>query len=98
TDPAIRNAVAGQLTRLGKEVVVLERDVNGFIGNRMQFALWREAFSMLAEGVADAATIDRIARGTFGRRLAAMGPLENADYIGLDLTASIMDYLFPTLD
>jgi 3-hydroxybutyryl-CoA dehydrogenase len=97
TDPEVRATAAEHLTALGKEVIVVEKDVNGFIGNRMQFALWREAMSMLENGVADARTIDTVARETFGRRLAAMGPLENADYIGLDLTRSIMGWILPTL-
>lgn len=97
TDPAVRTQIAEHLTGLGKDVVIVEQDVPGFIGNRMQFALWREALSMLQEGVADAATIDHVARSTFGRRLAVMGPIEQADYIGLDLTRSIMTYLLPSL-
>jgi 3-hydroxybutyryl-CoA dehydrogenase len=97
TDPAVRATAVEHLTALGKQVIVVEKDVNGFIGNRMQFALWREAMSMLENGVADARTIDTVARETFGRRLAAMGPLENADYIGLDLTRSILGWILPTL-
>jgi 3-hydroxybutyryl-CoA dehydrogenase len=98
TDPAVRARIADHLTAIGKDVVIVDRDVSGFIGNRMQFALMREALSMLEEGVADAATIDHVARQTFGRRLAAMGPIEQADYIGLDLTRSIMSYLLPSLN
>lgn len=98
TDPEVRSRIASILTAIGKDVVVVERDVSGFIGNRMQFAMMREALSMLESGVADAATIDHVARETFGRRLAAMGPIEQADYIGLDLTRSILDYLMPSLN
>ena len=98
TDPDVRAWIAAELTAIGKDVVIVERDVSGFIGNRMQFALWREALSLLEDGVADAATIDHVVRQTFGRRLAAMGPIEQADYIGLDLTRSIMTYLLPSLN
>lgn len=97
TDPALLPVVVAHLRELGKDVVVVDRDISGFIGNRMQVALWREALVMLEEGVADAATIDHVVRETFGRRLAAMGPLEQVDYIGLELTRSILGYVLPTL-
>lgn len=98
TAPEVRSRIASILTAIGKDVVVVEQDVSGFIGNRIQFAMMREALSMLESGVADAATIDHVARETFGKRLAAMGPIEQADYIGLDLTRSILDYLMPSLN
>ena len=74
------------------------RDVPGFIGNRLQHALWREAIALVAEGVCDAATVDLVARNTIGLRLAALGPLENADYVGLDLTLAIHDAVLPGLN
>jgi 3-hydroxybutyryl-CoA dehydrogenase len=86
-------SVTEWLRAVGKMPVLVHHDVPGFIGNRMQFALWREAMSIVEQGICDAATVDLVARNTFGARLTAMGPLENADYIGLDLTKSIMDYL-----
>jgi 3-hydroxybutyryl-CoA dehydrogenase len=82
---------------LGKIPVILRRDVPGFIGNRMQHALWREAVALVADGVCDAATVDLVARNTIGLRLARMGPLENADYVGLDLTIAIHDAVLPSL-
>lgn len=85
------------LTRLGKTTVRLARDVPGFIGNRLQFALVREALHLVDEGVCDAATIDAVVRSGFGLRMAAVGPMENADYIGLDLTRSILACLAPHL-
>ena len=74
------------------------RDVPGFIGNRLQHALWREAMALVAEGVCDAATVDLLVRNTIGLRLATLGPLENADYIGLDLTLAIHDAVIPSLN
>ncbi len=96
------------ITALGKTTVRLHRDVPGFIGNRLQFALVREALHLLDEGVCEPETIDTVVRASLGLRWAAVGPMENADYIGLDLTRAILANLahdlstrtssFPTLD
>lgn len=82
---------------LGKLPVRVHRDTPGFVGNRLQHALWREAIALIEEGVADAATVDLVVRNTIGLRLAQMGPLENADYVGLDLTRAIHEAVFPAL-
>jgi 3-hydroxybutyryl-CoA dehydrogenase len=97
SDPAVAAWTVRLLSALGKVPVLLQKDTPGFIGNRLQHALWREAFALVAEGIADAETVDLVARNTLGLKLAAMGPLENADYIGLDLTRAIHDYVFPAL-
>jgi 3-hydroxybutyryl-CoA dehydrogenase len=90
--------VMALMRRLGKEPVRVHQDVPGFVGNRLQHALWREAIALVANGVADAKTVDLVARKTIGLRLAQMGPLENADYIGLELTRAINEAVFPALD
>jgi 3-hydroxybutyryl-CoA dehydrogenase len=77
------------LKQLGKVPVHVKKDVPGFVGNRMQGALWREAISLVENGVCDAETVDLVVKNSFGRRLAVLGPLENADLIGLDLTLDI---------
>jgi 3-hydroxybutyryl-CoA dehydrogenase len=64
---------------------------------RLRLALWREALSMVVDRVCDAATLDLVALNTIGLRLAVMGPIENADYIGLDLTLSIHEIVLPSL-
>jgi 3-hydroxybutyryl-CoA dehydrogenase len=86
------------LDRAGKTPVHVRRDVPGFIGNRLQHALWRQAFALVDAGVCDAAAVDTVIRSSFGPRLALMGPMENADLVGLDLTKQIHDYVLPTLD
>jgi len=86
------------LAALGKTPVRIERDVAGFVGNRLQHALWREAISLIAEGVCDAETVDLVCRNTIGLRLAEMGPIENADYVGLDLTLAIHRAVIPALN
>jgi 3-hydroxybutyryl-CoA dehydrogenase len=86
------------LTRAGKTPVHVKRDVPGFIGNRLQHALWRQAFELVERGVCDAEAVDTVVKAAFGPRLAVLGPMENADLVGLDLTLQIHDYVLPTLD
>ncbi|HTQ18790.1 3-hydroxyacyl-CoA dehydrogenase family protein [Mycobacterium sp.] len=90
--------VIALLTQAGKLPVRAGRDVPGFIGNRLQHALWRDAIALVAEGVCDAETVDLVVRNTIGLRLATLGPLENADYIGLGLTLAIHDAVLPSLN
>jgi 3-hydroxybutyryl-CoA dehydrogenase len=86
------------LTAAGKHPVRVEKDVPGFVANRLQHALWREALSIVDRGIADAATVDECVRYGFGLRLPTLGPLENADMVGLDLTLSIHDYILRHLE
>ena len=72
-----------------KTPVRVEKDVPGFIGNRLQHALWREAISLVEHGVCDAAAVDAVINSSFGRRLAVLGPLANADLVGTDLILAI---------
>ncbi len=73
----------------GKKPAHVKKDVPGFIGNRLQHALWREAVSLVENGVCDAETVDAVVKSSFGLRLPVLGPLENADLIGTDLTLAI---------
>lgn len=86
------------LTVLGKTPVHVKRDVPGFVGNRLQHALWREAFSLIDDGVCDPATVDTVVKAGFGLRLPVLGPVETADLVGLDLALDIHEYLLPRLD
>jgi 3-hydroxybutyryl-CoA dehydrogenase len=98
TSPETADRIVALLTDAGKLPVRVGRDVAGFIGNRLQHALWREAMALVAEGVCNAETVDLVVRNTIGLRLATLGPLENADYIGLDLTLAIHDAVIPSLN
>ena len=86
------------LRRVGKKPVLCKKDVPGFIANRMQHALWREAISIVEHGIADAATVDEAVRYSFGLRLPQLGPMENADMVGTDLTYNIHDYILRDLE
>lgn len=98
TRPETVDRMMALLTSVGKSPVHVKKDVPGFVGNRMQHALWREAIALVDAGVVDAEAVDEIVKQSFGLRLAALGPLENADLVGLDLTLAIHDYLLPHLD
>ncbi|MEA2305436.1 MAG: 3-hydroxybutyryl-CoA dehydrogenase [Solirubrobacteraceae bacterium] len=98
TEPDVVARTIALLTSVGKEAVHVRRDVPGFVGNRLQHALWREAFALVADGVCDADTVDRVVKASFGRRLAVMGPIETADYVGLDLTLDIHEQIISDLD
>ena len=86
------------LSSVGKQPVRVKKDVPGFVGNRLQHALWREAIAIVAEGIADAETVDTVVKASFGRRLAVLGPLENADLVGTDLTLDIHNVVLGHLD
>ena len=86
------------LRSIGKAPAHVQKDVAGFVANRLQHALWREAIAMVAADICDAATLDDCVKNSFGLRLAVLGPLENADLVGLDLTLDIHRTIIPELD
>ncbi len=93
TQDWVMDAVCQLITTIGKTPVRVNRDVPGFIGNRLLHALWREAISLVERDVATPEDIDLVAKMTFGLRLPVMGPLENMDLVGLDLVERIHQYL-----
>jgi 3-hydroxybutyryl-CoA dehydrogenase len=82
----------------GKQPAHVKKDVPGFIGNRLQHALWREAISLVENGICDAETVDNVIKASFGRRIAVLGPLANADQVGTDLTLAIHKIVLPAID
>ena len=60
--------------------------------------LWREAIALVAEGVCDAETVDTVVKASFGRRLPVLGPLENADLVGIELTQAIHQTVLPAIN
>ncbi len=98
TTPETMDRTVAILRAAGKHPVRVEKDVPGFVANRLQHALWREAISIVERGIADAATVDECIRYGFGLRLPVLAPMENADMVGLDLTLSIHDYILPHLE
>ena len=83
---------------IGKKPVRVKKDVPGFLANRLQHALWREAISIVENGIADPAEVDEAVKNSFGLRLPILGPLENADLVGLDLTYAIHNYVLKHIE
>ena len=98
TDTAIVEETIQLLTAVGKTAVHAKKDIPGFIGNRMQHALKREAIALVENGVCDAETVDLVVKEGFGMRFGVMGPLENSDLVGLNLTLAIHETLLTHLD
>lgn len=82
----------------GKIPVHVRRDIPGFVGNRLQHAMKREAIALVAAGVCDAETIDTVVKEGFGARAAVLGPMEQSDLVGLNLTLDIAEVLYRDLD
>ncbi|HET6488989.1 MAG TPA: 3-hydroxyacyl-CoA dehydrogenase family protein [Syntrophales bacterium] len=98
TDETIFETVYTLMEKVGKVPVRVLKDVPGFIGNRLQHAMWREAISLCDKGVASAEDIDKVVKYGFGARMPFIGPMETADLAGLVLTRDIHRYLFPYLE
>ena len=98
TSEAAANVTMELLASVGKTPVRVEKDVAGFIGNRLQHAMWREAINLVEKGVCTAADVDTVVNTSFGRRLSVLGPLANADLVGTDLTLDIHDNVLADLD
>jgi 3-hydroxybutyryl-CoA dehydrogenase len=92
------NYMMALLQDVGKTPAYIEKDVPGFVGNRLQHALWREAIALVNDGVCSAETLDSVVKNSFGMRLPVLGPLENADLVGLDLTLDIHNVILRSLN
>jgi 3-hydroxybutyryl-CoA dehydrogenase len=98
TSDAVVRATMDLLRDAGKTPVHVRRDVPGFVGNRLQHAMKREAIALVAAGVCDAETIDTVVKEGFGARTAVLGPMEQSDLVGLSLTLDIAEVLYEHLD
>lgn len=97
TDDEIVAYITSLLQKCGKVPVVLQKDIPGFIANRLQSAVLREACFLLEQGVAGAEDIDRVVKEGIGIRWALNGPFEIADYGGIDIWEKVLDNLLPHL-
>jgi 3-hydroxybutyryl-CoA dehydrogenase len=98
TSDAVVRATMELLRDAGKIPVHVRRDIPGFVGNRLQHAMKREAIALVAAGVCDAETIDTVVKEGFGARTAVLGPMEQSDLVGLNLTLDIAEVLIADLD
>ena len=97
TNPALAEFMVMQLRELGKTPIWVRKDVPGFVGNRIQHAMLREALYLLEEGVATAEEIDVAVRFGFGFRLLACGPILQKEMSGWDTHRRAGTALFPHL-
>lgn len=97
TDDSTVERAMQVLVSMNKKPVLLHAEIPGFIGNRLQYALFREAQSLLDAGVASKEDIDAAVTYSIGRRLPVTGPLMTADMGGLDVFSAISNYLFEDL-
>lgn len=97
TTHGVAESIADFLTDCGKVPVILKKDINGFIANRLQAAVLREACFLVENGVADAGQIDTVMKESLGMRWAVSGPFQVADYGGLDIWEKVLTNLLPLL-
>jgi 3-hydroxybutyryl-CoA dehydrogenase len=97
TDVAKAEAVGAIMAALGKRPVQVKKDVIGFLGNRIQGALMREALWLIEQGVASPEDIDATVRLSFGFRYAAAGPIVQKEHSGWDTTCAVAKIIWPDL-
>ena len=98
TADGVAETVMEVLASVGKKPCLCKKDVPGFIANRLQHALWREAISIVEHGIADAETVDIAIKNSFGLRLPQLSALENSDMVGTQLTWNIHSYVLKDLE
>ena len=97
SDPALAEQLAAFMRSTGKVPVIVRKDLPGFLANRLQHALAREALALVEAGVASPADVDAAVRFGFGFRYLAAGPLLQRDHAGLDVHAAAAATMYPTL-
>jgi 3-hydroxybutyryl-CoA dehydrogenase len=85
------------MLQVGKKPILVQKEIPGFIVNRIQGAIFREISYLLDEGIATPEDIDMAAKAMYGFRLSCIGPMEADDMIGLDTSARVSANLFKTL-
>ena len=97
TDPAVARGVYDLMAALGSEPVWVKRDIPGFLANRLQHALMREAWSLIDRGVASPEDVDKVVRYGFGFRYVAAGPVLQKEISGLDVNCAASATVYPDL-
>jgi 3-hydroxybutyryl-CoA dehydrogenase len=97
TDVKLAEHVGAIMASLGKRPVQVKKDVIGFLGNRIQGALMREALWLIEQGVASPEDIDATVRLSFGFRYAAAGPIVQKEHSGWDTTCAVAKIIWPDL-
>jgi 3-hydroxybutyryl-CoA dehydrogenase len=97
TAPTVVERLLALSRTIGKEPVAVRRDVPGFVANRLQYALLREAYALVESGVCDVEDVDRAVVAGIGARWAAIGPFASMDAAGLEVHEAVAAQLFPRL-
>lgn len=97
TDADYAQGLAAFMRRCGSVPIVVRKDVPGFVGNRLQHALAREAFSMIEQGIVSPEDIDNAVRFGFGFRYLAAGPVLQKEHAGIDVHAAAAATIYPSL-
>lgn len=98
TNDGIAQNMVKHLNSYGKKAVLIHKDIPGFIANRIQHAMAREAISLLENGVASAEDIDTVVKWSLGVRMVHTGPIEQRDFNGIDIHTDIASYLYKELE
>lgn len=94
----VTDAVSAFLHSTGHAPVLARKEVVGFVANRLQHALWREAFAIVEQGIASPDEVDEALKTSFGARTPVLGIFEHADLVGLDLVHYLHSYMLADLD
>jgi 3-hydroxybutyryl-CoA dehydrogenase len=98
SDKAV-DTVYDLMQSMGKSPIICQKEAPGFIVNRLQLVLWREAFNLVQRGIASPQDVDLAVKKSFGRRLGMVGPFELYEYIdGYDLTLQCEKYILPDMN
>ncbi|KRK97865.1 3-hydroxybutyryl-CoA dehydrogenase [Secundilactobacillus odoratitofui DSM 19909 = JCM 15043] len=97
TDQSVVDQTVTRITQIGKHAVPLKKVALGFVGNRIQLAVLREALHIVDEGIATPEAVDEIIKTSLGLRWSLVGPIASADLGGLDVFKKISDYLYADL-
>jgi 3-hydroxybutyryl-CoA dehydrogenase len=98
TSPMVAESLTRLMTACGMVPVTVKKDLPGFLANRLQHALSREAFSMVDEGICTPEDIDKAVRFGFGFRYIAAGPAMQRDHAGLEIHAAGGATIYPSLN
>jgi 3-hydroxybutyryl-CoA dehydrogenase len=97
TDPKVAESLVARMKALGKAPIWVKKDVPGFVGNRLQQAMMREAFYLIDGGIVDAEGVDTAVRYGFGFRFIACGPMLQKEMSGWDTHYIVARALYPHL-
>ncbi|MCL4504896.1 MAG: 3-hydroxyacyl-CoA dehydrogenase family protein [Chloroflexi bacterium] len=98
TSPDVTEAITAFLRSTSHTPALVRKDALGFIGNRLQHALWREALAIVEQGIATPEDVDEALKTSFGARTPVLGIFEHMDLVGLDLVNYMHGYLLADLD